>query len=191
MRAYKEEQLEQLATPLVSLIRRIYDFAPEAIKTYMRSRLLPSNEERNEPLGKSDTVSAFLLRLSTSPVAPNLRETISNLLFELSGRDATSFVRNVGYGFASGFLMTHDMPVPENAMEAWSTEAGEKGEVKGEVEDPGEKITNVDGVEINPVTGQRRDMEGGLEVDMTEEEKEREAERLFVLFERFVFILLE
>ena len=167
----------------MSLIRRIYDFAPEAIRPYMRSRLLPSNEERNQPLGKADTVSAFLLRLSTSPVAPNLRETISNMLFELSGRDATNFVRNVGYGFASGFLMTHDMPVPENAMEAWSTATGE-GE--REVLDPGERVTNVDGVEINPVTGQRRDMENAPEVEMTEEEKEREAERLFVLFERYV-----
>ena len=79
--------------------------------------------------------------------------------------------------------MTHDMPVPENAMEAWSTATGE-GE--REVLDPGERVTNVDGVEINPVTGQRRDMENAPEVEMTEEEKEREAERLFVLFERYV-----
>lgn len=147
----------------------------------MRSALLPSNEERVQPLGTSDTLSAFLLRLSTSPVAPSLRETVSNLLFELSGRDATSFVRNVGYGFASGFLLTHDLPVPENAMEAWSTDVG-TGE---QPEDPGEKVSNVDGVEINPVTGQRRDMEAIEPLpDMTEEEKEREAERLFVLFER-------
>ena len=76
------------------------------------------------------------------------------------------------------------MPVPQNAMEAWSTESGE-GE--REVQDPGERVTNVDGVEINPVTGQRRDMENASEVDMTEEEKEREAERLFILFERYVY----
>lgn len=181
VRQYKEEQLEQLAVPLVSLIRTVYDCAPETVKGHMRSALLPSNEERVQPLGTSDTLSAFLLRLSTSPVAPSLRETVSNLLFELSGRDATSFVRNVGYGFASGFLLTHDLPVPENAMEAWSTEVG-TGE---QPEDPGEKVSNVDGVEINPVTGQRRDMEAIEPLpDMTEEEKEREAERLFVLFER-------
>lgn len=52
-------------------------------------------------------------------------------------------------------------------------------------EDLGEMVTTVDGREINPVTGQRRDMEPeGEEAEMTEEEKEREAERLFVLFER-------
>ncbi|MCJ1245087.1 hypothetical protein MMC30_002288 [Trapelia coarctata] len=183
VRQYKEEQLEQLAVPLVSLIRKIYDCAPETVKGHMRTAILPSNEERVQPLGTSDTLSAFLLRLSTSPVAPSLRETVSNLLFELSDRDATSFVRNVGYGFASGFLLTHDLPVPENATEAWSTDVGEG--VGGQSVDPGERVTNVDGVEINPVTGQRRDMEANEPLpDMTEEEKEREAERLFVLFER-------
>ena len=46
-------------------------------------------------------------------------------------------------------------------------------------------MTNVDGNEINPVTGQRRDMELAVEgPEMTDEEKEREAEKLFVLFER-------
>ena len=52
-------------------------------------------------------------------------------------------------------------------------------------EDLGEKITIVGGREINPITGQMKDMEprdNGPE--MTDEEKEREAERLFVLFER-------
>lgn len=146
----------------------------------MQTLLLPSNEERAQPLGRAETLAAYLLRLSTSPVAPNLRESISSLMFELSDKDATSFVRNVGYGFASGFLMTHDLPMPATAAEGWSTiEGGEK------VEDIGEKVTNVDGREINPVTGQRRDMEPVDQgPEMTDEEKEREAERLFVLFER-------
>jgi hypothetical protein len=40
-------------------------------------------------------------------------------MFELSDQDATSFVKNVGYGFASGFLMAHEMPkVPQTAAEA-------------------------------------------------------------------------
>ena len=185
VRHYTDEELEQNANPLVSLLRRIYSFAPEGVKFHMRELLLPSNEERKQPLGKSDSLSAYLLRLSTSPVAPNLRETVSNLLFELSDRDATNFVRNVGYGFASGFLMTHDLPVPQNATEAWSMRDDDDQE--GLVKDPGEILTNVDGVEINPVTGQRKDMEPQLpEVEMTNEEKEREAEKLFVLFERCV-----
>jgi hypothetical protein len=87
-------------------------------------------------------------------------------MFELSGENADKFVRNVGYGFAAGFLMSQNMPIPQSANEAFAdTENG--------------------AAPINPVTGQRLDTE---EKDtgppMTEEEKEREAERLFVLFER-------
>ena len=174
IRSSKEEILESTAIPLITLLRRTYDLAPLSVKTYMQSTLLPSNEERAQPLGTSDTLASCLLRLSTSAVAPNIRESISSLLFEMSNKDATSFVRNVGYGFAAGFLMTHNLPVPENAF---NSQDGN--------EDPGTRLTTVDGKEINPVTGQRRDMEPqdpGLE--MTDEEKEREAEKLFVLFEK-------
>lgn len=177
VRAYQDEQLEQLAVPLLTLIRKIFDFAPDPVKTHMRSLLLPSDSDRNLPLGKSQSLSALLLRLSSSALAPNLREAISTMLFELSDRDATNFVHNVGYGFAAGFLMTHDMPIPESAMEAWSTGEGLDHAARS--------------VPINPITGQRRDREArvqGME-DMTEEEKEREAERLFVLFERYAFFL--
>ena len=181
VRTYKEEQLENLATPLLTLLRRVYELAAPQVAAHMKALLLPSNEERAQPLGRSDTLAAWLLRLSTSPVAPNVRESTSSLLFELSDKDATSFVRNVGYGFASGFLMTHDLPVPENALEGWST--GGSGESRAE--DPGEKVTSVNGKEINPVTGQRRDMEPAAPgPEMTGAEKEREAEKLFVLFER-------
>lgn len=174
IRTSREELLETTAIPLITLLRRTYDLAPSSVKTHIQMTLLPSNEERAQPLGKSDTLASCLLRLSTSAVAPNLREGISSLLFEISNKDATSFVRNVGYGFAAGFLMTHNLPVPNNALKC------EDGS-----EDPGGSLTTIDGKEINPVTGQRRDMEPqDPGPEMTDEEKEREAERLFVLFER-------
>lgn len=174
IRTSREELLETTAIPLITLFRRTYELAPSSVKMHMQSTLLPSNEERAQPLGKSDTLASRLLRLSTSAVAPNLREGISSLLFEISNKDATSFVRNVGYGFAAGFLMTHNLPVPDNALN------GENGS-----EDLGGRLTTIDGKEINPITGQRRDMEPeDPGPEMTDEEKEKEAERLFVLFER-------
>ena len=175
---YDAENLEQLATPLVTLLRKIYGFAPDGVKRYMRWLLLPSDDERIRPLGRSETLASRLLRLSTATEAPNLRESISNLMFELSDQDATSFVKNVGYGFASGFFVAHQMPLmPQTAAEAWSTK---ERDGKLSLEDLRDR--NPD---INPITGQRRDMEPvDTEPEMTEEEKEREAERLFVLFER-------
>jgi len=165
---YPEGELDQTAAPLVALIRKVYDIAPDSVKKYMEGQLLPTEKERNQPLGKSDTLSSRLLRLSTSALLPNLRGSISAMLFELCGKDAADFVHNIGYGFAAGFLMSNHIPIPENAKEAWSTNDARQSS-------------------INPVTGQRLDTEPqDTGPEMTMEEKEREAERLFVLFERSV-----
>lgn len=178
IRHYKEDELEILAPPLVTLLRKIYFAAPSSVQSYTRISLLPSIDERAQPLGRSDSLPSRLLRLSTSPVAPNLRESVSSMLFELSDQDPTTFVRNVGYGFASGFLITHNLAVPEGSLRA-SSSGGD------DAEDPGERLTCVDGLEINPVTGQLKDKEPVVSGPaMTDEEKEIEAEKLFVLFER-------
>jgi len=167
IRSSRGEELDVLL-PLVTLLRRVYELAPPGVKSDMRAQLLPSNDERAEPLGKSDSLPSRLLHLSTSLTVPRLKEGIQSLLFELSDKDAATLIRNVGYGYAAGYLMTHNLPVPENASG-----------------DLGERVTTIDGQEINPITGQRRDMEPANPLpEMTDEEKEREAERLFVLFER-------
>lgn len=168
---HKPSQLETLAVPVLTLLRKIYEIAPEGPRKYMEWLLLPEDSDRDLPIGQSNTLSSRLLRLSTTAIAPSLREGISALMFELSGSDANDFVRNVGYGFAAGFLMSHQLPVPESATEAFSTKtkAGDSN------------------VLVNPITGQRFDAEPqDTGTPMTMEEKEREAERLFVLFERFV-----
>jgi len=169
---YRESELDQMATPVLNLIRKIHGFAPESVKKFMQWLLLPQERERDKPLGKSDTLASKLLRLSTSPASPSLRNSISHMLFELSDKDANSFVKNVGYGFAAGFLMSQGMQMPENAKEAWATQGSDS--------DGGAEVP------INPITGQRLDREPkDVQPPMTEEEKEREAERLFVLFERY------
>jgi hypothetical protein len=72
-----------------------------------------------------------------------------------------ALVDAIGYGYASGFLFSHNIPIPPDLR----NEGGR--------------------TDINPVTGQRLDEVAQRELsEMTDEEKEREAERLFVLFER-------
>ncbi|KAF9741243.1 hypothetical protein PMIN06_006256 [Paraphaeosphaeria minitans] len=165
--AYSERELDETVAPVLTLLRRIYEIAPESVQKYMEWLLLPTDEERSRPLGQSDTLSARLLRLSTSAMTPSLRSSISAMMFELSGKDASKFVQNVGYGFASGFLLSNNIQMPESAIEASATA------------DPDRAIP------VNPITGQRLDAEDpSFQEPMTEEEKEREAERLFVLFER-------
>ena len=174
MRTMPENELDQAAAPLCTLLRRMYELAQPQMKEWMRWVMLPRERDREKPLGVGDTMAARLLRLSSSPGLPTLRENISSLLFELSDKDATKFVKNIGYGFAAGFLMNHNIEIPSSAAEASSISSGSDAH---------------SGTAINPVTGQRlsaEDEEQPTEEinDMTQSEKEREAERLFVLFER-------
>ncbi|KAH6881305.1 guanine nucleotide exchange factor [Alternaria rosae] len=165
--AYPPKEPDDAVAPVLTLIRRIYEIAPEDVKNTMEEMLLPTTEERDKPLGKSNTLSSRLLNLSTSALTPALRGSISSMLFELSHKDPATFVHNVGYGYASGFLMSNNITMPEELVKA-NAPAGD-----------------VEGIPVNPITGQRLDKEEHVQMEpMTQEEKEREAERLFVLFER-------
>lgn len=171
MKNYGESELEQTVTPLVSVLRLAYDSAPIEVKAFIRGKLLPTADDRQKVLGHGETLPSRLLRNITNALAPQLRDAISHFLFEMSDKDASKFVENVGYGYASGFLFQNNIAVPMNA-------AGGAEEEKGTSSRP-----------VNPVTGQFLDRETDSNVpEMTDEEKEREAERLFVLFERYVLV---
>jgi hypothetical protein len=163
---YSDEQVESTVTALVGVIRAVHEHAPEAVKTSIRDKLLPTENDRNLALGKTGTLASWLLKNSLNPVTPQLREVISELLFDMSDNDSTKFVQTVGYGFASGFLFSRNLPIPQSASEAYANASGSNRA-------------------INPITGQFLDAETHPETpEMTQDEKEREAERLFVLFER-------
>ncbi|EXJ96223.1 hypothetical protein A1O1_01349 [Capronia coronata CBS 617.96] len=163
---YSVDELDTNAIPLLTVLRHVNEKASPAMRQTMKARLLPEDKERDLPLGKSSSLASKLLRLTTSHGLLNLIKVISGLMFELSDKDANQYVKNVGYGYAAGYLMTHNIPVPESAKS----------------QDAGEPSTNTP---VNPITGQRIDKEPADDSPkMTREEKEREAERLFVLFER-------
>ncbi|KAK4977408.1 hypothetical protein LTR28_007015 [Elasticomyces elasticus] len=171
IQTYPERELDQAAAPTLTLIRRTFELAPVKVRNYMKWLMLPTEDSRTKPLGQDDTLASRLLRCSTSPMLPTLRESISALMFELSDKDATKLVHNIGYGYASGFLMSHNIAVPHNTAKVNSASSGSKS-------------ANSVPEGINPVTGQRLDAEPrDAGPEMTEDEKEREAERLFVLFE--------
>ncbi|KPI45845.1 Synembryn-like protein C3E7.04c [Cyphellophora attinorum] len=160
--SYTASQLDTQLISLLTILRRVNALAGQSMRTKLKQSLLPSDNERDLPLGQSSTLASRLLKLVTGPGLTHLPEAVSSLLFELSDKDAHKYVQNVGYGYAAGYLMTHKIPIPENA----------KGASPGSTP-------------INPVTGQRLDKEPDIpQPKMSKEEKEREAERLFVLFER-------
>lgn len=135
-----------------------------SIKSFA-SRLLVPASERSVPLGRSQSLAAKLLQLLNSATQV-IRECIGTLLYQVSGSNASKFVENVGYGHAIGFLTSHGLAIPQEHI-----------------------VTESGGESINPVTGQNlRDEEAEQAqknlATMTDEEKEREAEKLFVLFQR-------
>lgn len=167
---YRPEELEEKAVPLLHSLIVVHEIAPDGPRKYMQWLLLPEDNDRSLPIGRSDTLASKLLQLSTTPY-PNLKTGISELMFVLSGKDAENLTRRIGYGFAAGFLASRGMEIPQTAGEAFAT-------------------NNTNGLdsEVNPITGQRWTAEPkDTGPPMTDEEKEREAERLFVLFERSVF----
>jgi hypothetical protein len=166
--SYGDEDLEQTVTPLVTVINGVHDEAPDEVREYIRSQLLPTEEDRKKVLGEGGSLSAILLKNTTNPMTPEFRNAASHLFFAMSDKDPSKFVDNVGFGFASGFLFQNNLPMPE------STGAGSVGNKP-----------------FNPVTGQFLDEEKLPDLpEMTDEEKELEAERLFVLFERYAFYRL-
>ncbi|KAL7945103.1 guanine nucleotide exchange factor [Trichoderma barbatum] len=168
MATYGDNDLEVTVTPLISTMLKVLEHAPTPVRQYISGKLLPTAEDRQAVLGKGKTLSARLLKNSTNPMAPALRDAISHLLFDLSDKDASKFVENVGYGFASGFLFQNNVPIPASASSTFNA-----GDSTG-----AQRL-------VNPITGQFLDQEKVSEMPpMTEDEKLREAERLFVLFER-------
>lgn len=166
---YPTSSLDTIGLPLLTLLRHYHSAASPSGKLLLRSRLLPSDSARSLPLGKDNSLPSRLLRLSVSPSVFTLGKHISTLLFELSDSDPATLIHNIGYGYAAGFLATNNLEIPEGSMRDASVGDGDG-----------------DGEDVNPVTGQRRrdEVEGDELPEMTEEEKEREAERLYVLFER-------
>ncbi|KAJ5384773.1 Guanine nucleotide exchange factor Ric8 [Penicillium concentricum] len=161
---YSPNELEANAVPLLYSLVAIHEVAPDGPRKYMQSLLLPEDTDRSLPIGQSETLSSRLLKLSTTHFA-NLKVTISELMFVLSDKDAEKLTKNIGYGFAAGFLAARGIEMPQSASEASAKDDPESAR--------------------NPITGQRwaaEPQDSGP--PMTMEEKEREAERLFVLFER-------
>ncbi|TQS35799.1 hypothetical protein Golomagni_03768 [Golovinomyces magnicellulatus] len=167
IRFYNDEDLEQNVTPLIVLLRRANDLAPKETQSHLQKLLLPSLKDREKVLGRAESLPSKLLCQISNPLAPKLRDSISALLFELSGKDPKKFVQNLGFGFTSGFLHNNGFSIPDIPLDISSTNENE--------------LSN----KVNPITGQLLENEDQIEMEiMTEEEKEREAEKLFVLFDR-------
>jgi len=154
---------DSVLPPLIILMTNLVEDDTQA-RAKLKERILPSNVDRSKPLNIGESLRACLIRLMTNTLLGNSRETISTLLYTLCDSNANKFVNQVGYGNAIGYLVNHQL----------------MGELNNTVDENAPDDKN-----INPITGQyEEETKEDPFKNMTDEEKEREAERLFVLFDR-------
>lgn len=125
--AYSETELERQALSLMQVLLKLAELDHPALRAHLQSRLLPSDEDRKTVIGKSDSLSSRLLRLSSDVAVTHLRQLVPALFFELSGKDTKQFVQNIGYGYASGYLISRGIHPPAEHLEPW-TQEGKKAE---------------------------------------------------------------
>ncbi|KAH0839525.1 guanine nucleotide exchange factor [Lanmaoa asiatica] len=158
------ETLDDLVSPLLILITR-FCLGDEEVKVRMRNWFIPPSLDRTEPLETRSDLLGRCLRLLQSVYHSRLNRLCGEMFFAMCDCDATTLSGYLGYGNVAGFLFQKGMAsVPARSSTS------------------GAPTITAAGFPINPITGT---IEKELEpIPMTDEEKEQEAEKLFVLFER-------
>lgn len=175
------ETLDDLVSPLVILITR-FCLGDEDAKVRLRNWFIPPNLDRTKPLEMRTDLLGRCLRLLQSIYHTRLNRVCGEMFFAMCDCDgepdmfpftflltvaalATTLSGYLGYGNVAGFLF-------------------QKGVVSApaRLNTSGAPTTTTTGLPINPITG-TIDREHDP-IPMTDEEREREAEKLFVLFER-------
>ncbi|KAF9428265.1 hypothetical protein BGZ94_002936 [Podila epigama] len=118
-------ELDETVPPLVIVLTNIASAGGEA-KAALKAKLLPEDIDRSQPLEKGDSFSARLIRRMTSVRFPQIRETVSQLLYIVCDEDAAILTRHVGYGNAAGFLMNRNLGMPASMQGGSSGGSGEE-----------------------------------------------------------------
>lgn len=159
--------LEDTLEPLLLLLRKTAA-EDDSLRSTLVSILLPSDLDRSLALDRRLDVLGRLVRLMSSVTLSRPARASGELLLSLCNGDARQMTEAIGYGPCAGFLM--------NTGLASALPSGVSA------------TADSNGRSIDPITGEYEPTEEEKAMDeisrMTEEEKEAEAERLFVLFDR-------
>ncbi|GAA5844533.1 hypothetical protein JCM9279_006337 [Rhodotorula babjevae] len=160
-------KVDEILGPVMLLLRKL-SMLGEA-QFVFRNVLFPPNLDRTAPVDRHPTLAGHLVRLLSSILLPNTAFGVGEFLYNLCDRSPEQLSRTIGYGNASGFLQSRGELIPPPPHE----NVGDDG--KG-------------GPCVNPITGAYESPAAAAaaadEPPMSEEDKEREAERLYTLFER-------
>jgi len=159
-----DSSLDDVLPPLVILITKLCK-AEETARKRMRQWIVPDDIDRTSPLESRSDLLGRALRLLACVHHPRLKDSMGEMLFAICDSDPSTLASYVGYGNVAGFLFNKGIM---NAPPRTNL--------------PGAPTVTHTGVPIDPITGVAETDKPLPE--MTDEEKEREAEKLFVLFDR-------
>ncbi|KAK2466335.1 hypothetical protein APHAL10511_001977 [Amanita phalloides] len=161
-----DNSLDDLLSPLAVLISRLC-LADENTRARIRQWIVPDDLDRTSALETRLDILGRCLRVLGSVYHPRLRDSVGEMLFAMADSNANTLSALVGYGNVAGYLFNKGIlnvpPPTTNTINA--------------------SLTTPNGRPINPITGTTEKPESSTP-DMTDEEKEREMEKLFVLFDR-------
>ncbi|KAJ3986935.1 guanine nucleotide exchange factor [Lentinula detonsa] len=161
-----DTSLDELVSPLLLLCTRICMMDYTSRKR-VREWIIPPSLDRSYPLDERDDFLGRCIRLLGSVYHTRLKASVGEMLYAACDCDPSILSSLVGYGHVAGFLFNKGIlsaPPPP------STDPHSSQRV------------------VNPITGTYDTMaQNGMNnsiVEMTEEEKEIEMDKLFVLFDR-------
>ncbi|XP_015249746.1 PREDICTED: synembryn-A-like [Cyprinodon variegatus] len=170
------ERVKEKLTPILSLLSESCR-AHRETRLYIRKHILPPLRDVSHRPEEGDTVKSRLVRLMTH-LDTDVKHCAADLLFVLCKENVRRFVKYTGYGNAAGLLATRGLlggqgPRSSTSDAQYSSDSDSDTEEYRQVKDRVNMVTGrVEAEQPNPMEG------------MTEEEKEEEARRLIMLFNK-------
>ncbi|GAA5992365.1 hypothetical protein JCM10908_000448 [Rhodotorula pacifica] len=173
------QRVDEVLGPVMLLLRKLSMLSEAQVA--FRECIFPAHADRTLPLDRQPTLAGHLVRLMSSILLPNTAFGVGEFVYNLCDRSPEQLVRTIGYGNASGFLQNRQELIPPPPVEESDATAADASAANGTSDGPAAPPR------IDPITG-AYETKRSEEPAMTEDEKDREAVRLYTLFERMTRI---
>ncbi|XP_070707867.1 chaperone Ric-8A [Pempheris klunzingeri] len=168
------DKVKEKLTPILNLLTESCR-AHRETRHYIRKQILPPLRDASQRPEEGTTVKSRLIRLMTH-LDTDLKYCAADFIFVLCKENVSRFVKYTGYGNAAGLLATRGLLGGQGTHctdGQYSSDSDSETEEYRQVKD-----------RINPVTGRVETEQPDPMEGMTEEEKNEEAKRLIMLFNK-------
>ncbi|XP_035520085.1 synembryn-A isoform X2 [Morone saxatilis] len=170
------DKIKERLTPILNLLTESCR-AHRETRHYIRKHILPPLRDVSHRPEEGSTVKSRLIRLMTH-LDTDVKHCAADLIFVLCKENVSRFVKHTGYGNAAGLLATRGLLGGQGAKASssdsqYSSDSDSDTDEYRQVKD-----------RINLVTGRVEAEQPDPMEGMTEEEKEEEAKRLIMLFNK-------